>query len=83
MKGKANSVDTYSGLPSDGIGFFGVDANKIVDGDYVAGEFKYSMLPFNPEHWSTEGAPATTMRHLGGYISRTFAIDGVDKRIPT
>lgn len=40
------------------------------------------MLPLNPQDWSTTGEPATTIRHLGGYMSRTFVINPIDP-LPT
>jgi hypothetical protein len=36
------------GRPTDGVGFYGVDAGKIIKGDYYPGQYKYSMLPLKP-----------------------------------
>lgn len=42
-----NHKDTYSGLPSDGNGFYGVDAGKMIGQQFIAGRYRYSMLPLN------------------------------------
>ena len=82
MQGKQNTRDTYSGLPSDGNAMFGVDAGKTVDGDFIAGRYKFSMLPMKKEDWGTTGPAATTERSLDGFMSRTFVIPAVGPPVP-
>ena len=80
LKGKYNIRDIYSGIPADGNGLYGNDAGKVVDGEYISGRFKYSMLPLNKNDWGTTGGAATTERTLDGFMSRTFVIPAVGPR---
>ena len=42
-KGKQDRRDVYPGRPADGIGFFGLDAGKVVEDDTRDGHFRYSL----------------------------------------
>ena len=50
--GKQLAVDTYGGSSADGEGFFGVDANKTVDGNFYGGRFRYSFGPVHKNDWT-------------------------------
>lgn len=44
-KGKQLLLDRYQGRAADGVGFWGEDAGKKIDGFLYSGKFKYSFLP--------------------------------------
>lgn len=78
---KANrtySINNYVGSPSDKIGFYGVDAGKIINGVHYGGSYKYSLQPTKIRDWTLSEDPATTKRTLNGFISRTFVIPELD-----
>lgn len=52
-KGATYAVDTYAGSSMDGVGFYGSDAGKTIDGLRYGGNKVYTYLPFNNEDWST------------------------------
>lgn len=80
-KGATFSVDVFNGNSEDGVGFFGNDAGKTIDGLRYGGNKVYTYLPFISDDWSTNpsiDAPATTKRSIKGFIARSFGITGLD-----
>ena len=73
-KGKKNKVENCPNSPALGIGFFGENAGRIVDGSYVGGTQKYTYKPLKQEDWTMTEEPAITKRTLNGFISRSFII---------
>lgn len=53
IKGNPFAVDEYVGSAVDGEGFFGIDANKNIDGSYYGGQFKYSFSGISNQAWSS------------------------------
>ena len=53
-KGKILSVDSYPGNTGDNYGYFGKDAGTYWEGNFIKGNFRYSMMPLNQSDWTED-----------------------------
>ena len=68
------AIENYPGSPAEKSGFSGIDAGKNCSGQYLGGNFKYSLGPLVPADWTNTGPAARSNRTLKGFIARTCSI---------
>ena len=72
------AIENYPGSPAEKCGLSGIDAGKNNSGQYLGGNFKYSLGPLVPADWTIKGPDARSNRTLKGFIARTCSISEVE-----